>query len=164
MTKELFKEVNKITDISHYISFSPMSEVLTPEEIKKVKRLYNAGVLKSQMCHYNSAIIAKELNAEYCEGRLESIIYICHAFNRVRGKYIDVTCELANKEDVTKKKANLYRMFTFNAINKIYSAEGQAFITFDYTDNDGNKIYFDKYGNKKYYTHEQYAKVQYPKY
>ena len=81
-----------------------IKDVFTKEEIKMIKRLVSP---KKKMCYRNSHLLTLLFpdKAKYVEGRFSCSFIglpIDHAFNRVGDKYVDVTVELALKEDVTE--------------------------------------------------------------
>lgn len=80
----------------------PVEEVLTPQEIERVKALKPMA----KECFKNAASIVMFANIEgvsYVEGELGigKTIGIKHAFNRRGDKYFDVTLELGVERDVT---------------------------------------------------------------
>ena len=82
----------------------PISEVFTQEEIDIIKK-----ILKPQPkeCYRNATLLTQYFDnhtIEYVEGYSNSIWPIEHAFNKVDGKYIDITYELALGLDVTQEE------------------------------------------------------------
>ena len=82
----------------------PISEVFTQEEIDIIKK-----ILKPQPkeCYRNATLLTHYFDnhtIEYVEGYSNSIWPIEHAFNKVDGKYIDITYELAIGLDVTQEE------------------------------------------------------------
>ena len=81
----------------------PLSEVFTEEEIKEIKKLINP---KPKMCYENAWKLCDRFGYEnhdikYCEGYLNMKgLPIEHAFNKVDGKYVDITVELALKRPI----------------------------------------------------------------
>lgn len=72
------------------------AEVLTPEEIHWVKTYLKP---QRKQCYKNALLLAQHFDCQYVEGQMLSIIGIDHAFNKIRGSYIDVTKEFALGED-----------------------------------------------------------------
>lgn len=81
----------------------PIAEVLTPEQIKRIKEVVNPQVKE---CFKNAQNVAKYISeAIYVEGQfgVGKVIGVEHGFNRIGDKYFDVTAELALGKDVTKE-------------------------------------------------------------
>lgn len=81
-----------------------IKDVFTKDEIKMIKRFVRP---KKKMCYRNSHRLTSLFpdKVKYVEGRFSCSFIglpIDHAFNRVGDKYVDVTVELALKENVTK--------------------------------------------------------------
>lgn len=96
----LFKQ--KVKD-ANSVDVVPLSEVFTKQEIKEIKKRVNP---KAKMCYENAWKLCDRFaydsdhDIKYCEGYLNMKgLPIEHAFNKVDGKYVDITIELAlNKE------------------------------------------------------------------
>lgn len=94
---------NKKADDANSVEISPLSEVFTPEEIKEIKKRVRP---KPKMCYENAWKLMDRFYYEgdheimYCEGYINMKGFpIEHAFNKVDGKYVDVTVELALNKD-----------------------------------------------------------------
>ena len=101
--QELFKQKVKDADS---VDIVPLSEVFSEDEIKHIKRYVRP---KMKECYQNAWRFCdimqgnKDHDVKYCEGYLNMKgIPIEHAFNKVDGKYVDITIELALNNDVTK--------------------------------------------------------------
>lgn len=82
----------------------PLLEVFTQEEIGILKKSIRP---KPKECYRNATVLTHYFNnhtIEYIEGYSYTLWPIEHAFNKVDGKYIDITYELALGLDVTKEK------------------------------------------------------------
>ena len=83
----------------------PISEVFTQEEIDIIKKSVRP---KPKECYRNATVLTQYFmgnhTIEYVEGYSYSIWPIEHAFNKVDGKYIDITYELALGLDVTQEE------------------------------------------------------------
>lgn len=75
------------------------SEVLTEQEIDWIKSVL---IPKKKECYRNALLLAQRLGGEYIEGQMFFCFGIDHAFNKIRGKYIDITKEFALGEDPTQ--------------------------------------------------------------
>lgn len=80
-----------------------ISEVFTQEEIDIIKKSIRP---QPKECYRNATVLTQYFRGnhtiEYVEGYSYSIWPIEHAFNKVDGKYVDITYELALGLDVTK--------------------------------------------------------------
>lgn len=83
----------------------PISEVFTQEEIDTIKKIINP---KPKECYRNATVLTNYFTdnhtIEYVEGYSQNIWPIEHAFNKVDGKYVDITYELALGLDVTQEE------------------------------------------------------------
>lgn len=98
--KEYHDIVMKHAKVVHCV---PMSEVLTPEQIERIKIAVEP---KPKECFKNAQNVAKYIpEAIYVEGQfgVSKVIGVEHGFNRIGDKYFDVTAELALGKDVTKE-------------------------------------------------------------
>lgn len=86
-------------DAATDISVVRCCDVLTQEELRWVR-----SILKPRMkeCYRNALVLAQHFGCGYIEGQMLLYFGIDHAFNKIRGKYIDVTKEFALGEDPTK--------------------------------------------------------------
>lgn len=118
--------------------------------------------LKPQMnggeCHKNAWKFAQtfqDIGAEYCEGILlpDGMPPIHHCFNRFRGKFVDVTQEIALDKNLSENKWNavrVLRIFPAPTIQRIFETEMRSFITYDgYSSEDGSTVYYDDEGNRQ---------------
>lgn len=95
------------------VIISPLSEVLTQEEIDIVRRCVRP---QPKMCYKNATLFCECFDgAEYVEGQFSVGKMVCldHAWNRFRGKFIDITMELA-LEKVQQPKI-MRRLWFFRA-------------------------------------------------
>ena len=97
---ELFKQKAEDADS---VDIVPLSEVFTPEEIKEIKKRVRP---RPKMCYENAYKLMDRLfydsdhEIEYVEGYINMKGFpIEHAFNKVDGKYVDITIELALGRD-----------------------------------------------------------------
>lgn len=83
----------------------PLSEVFTQEEIDILKKSLRP---KPKECYRNATVLThyfiSKHTIEYVEGYSYKLWNIEHAFNKVDGKYVDITYELALGLDVTQEK------------------------------------------------------------
>lgn len=82
---------------------APIAEVLTPEQIERIKIAINP---QAKECFKNAQNVVRYIHgAVYVEGQLGigGVIGIEHGFNRIGDKYFDITAELALGKDVTKE-------------------------------------------------------------
>lgn len=98
--KELFSQKAKDADS---IDIVLLEEVFTKEEIKEIKKRV---IPKPKMCYENAWKLCDRFEyegkhkIEYCEGYINMKGFpIEHAFNKVDGKYVDITIELALGKD-----------------------------------------------------------------
>ena len=94
LQQKLFQQ--KVND-AHIVEIHPLSEVFTEEEITRIKRIINP---QAKACYENAWKLCDRFGYDhdiiYCEGYLDfKGIPIEHAFNKVDGKYVDITSELA---------------------------------------------------------------------
>lgn len=85
-----------------------IKDVFTKDEIKEIKRFVRPKV---KMCYKNSHYLTCLFpdKVRYVEGRFSRYgLPIDHAFNRVGDKYVDITVELALKEDVSESEYIAY--------------------------------------------------------
>lgn len=94
--KALYEKKAKDADS---VDLVPLNEVFTEEEIEEIKRRVHP---QPKMCYENSWKLCDRFEYEgkhdikYCEGYLNMKgLPIEHAFNKVDGKYVDITIELA---------------------------------------------------------------------
>lgn len=106
--KEMYQQMSK--DLVP-IECTPLSEIFTDDEIKAIKHIVRP---KMKGCYENAyhfasrmqEVLGKEIL--YCEGYMNSFgLPIEHAFNKVDGKYVDITAELILGDDVTKSEYTL---------------------------------------------------------
>ncbi len=90
--KQALKDANSVDIV-------PLSEVFTPDEIVEIKKRIHP---KPKCCYENAYKLCDRFEYEgnhdikYCEGYLNMKgLPIEHAFNKVDGKYVDITIELA---------------------------------------------------------------------
>lgn len=79
-------------DSAKEVKVELMEDVLTDEQIKKVRKL---GI-RMKECYRNAYLIAQALDCEYVEGQMSLFgIAIDHAFNKIGDRYFDATKEIA---------------------------------------------------------------------
>ena len=93
-----------LLNVAKHVEVVSIKDVFTKDEIKMIKRLVRP---KKKMCYRNSHLLTLLFpdKVKYVEGKIFLPFIglpIDHAFNRVGDKYVDVTVELALKEDVTE--------------------------------------------------------------
>lgn len=100
---ELFKQKAEDADS---IDIVPLNEVFTEQEIQEIKRRLRP---QPKMCYENAYKLMDRFSydsnheIEYVEGYINMKGFpIEHAFNKVDGKYVDVTIELALGKDPTE--------------------------------------------------------------
>ena len=123
--QELFKD--KANDADS-IDISPLSDVFTEEEIKEIRRRVNP---KPKMCYENAYKLCDRFEYEgkhdikYCEGYINMKGFpIEHAFNKVDGKYVDVTIELALNRDPTEDTYVVYCEYDVDQVRRILVQNG----------------------------------------
>lgn len=98
--KEYHDIIIKHAKVVHCV---PMSEVLTPEQIERIKIAVEP---KPKECFKNAQNVVRYIpGTVYVEGQCGvcGCVGVEHGFNRIGDKYFDVTAELALGEDVTKE-------------------------------------------------------------
>ena len=98
--KEYHDIVMKHAKVVHCV---PMSEVLTPEQIERIKIAVEP---KPKECFKNAQNVVRYIpGTVYVEGQYGvcGCVGVEHAINRIGDKYFDVTAELALGKDVTKE-------------------------------------------------------------
>ena len=136
----------------------PFKDIFPAHLVDGVKNELKAQV-DAGLCHKNAWKLAhmfKDVGMEYCEGILlpEGMPPIHHCFNRFRGKFLDVTQEVAlgdrDLSDSKWTKVLVKRIFPADTIQRIYETEMRSFITFDgYDTEDGRTVYYDDEGNRQ---------------
>ena len=102
--QELYKQ--KIKDADS-VDIVPLSEVFSEEEIEDIERIVRP---QPKCCYENAWKLCDRLaygkhDIKYCEGYLNMRgLPIDHAFNKVDGKYVDITIELALNKDISKEE------------------------------------------------------------
>lgn len=99
--QELFQQ--KLKD-ANSVDVVPLSEVFTEDEIKEIKKRIHP---QPKCCYENAWKLCDRFEyegnhkIEYCEGYMNyKGLPIEHAFNKVDGKYIDITTELALNREI----------------------------------------------------------------
>lgn len=74
------------------------ADVFDEREIELIRRIIRP---EKQACYRNAHLLTLLFpdRVRYCEGKTLAIIPIDHAFNRVGDKYVDITFEMALKDD-----------------------------------------------------------------
>lgn len=97
-----------LLSIAKPVEVVSIQEVFTKDEIKKIKRYVRPKVKMCYMNSHNLTCLFPD-KVRYVEGRFSRYgIPIDHAFNRVGDKYVDITAELALKEDVSRNEYIAY--------------------------------------------------------
>lgn len=109
----------------HEVEVVPLSEVMTDEELTLVKECLE--ILPKQ-CYRNAHLLTLMFpkDCQYVEGKvmLDIGLSIDHAWNKFRGKYVDVTFELALKDDVTKSQYAAVGEWDLKVIHDVTSETG----------------------------------------
>jgi len=125
--QELYQQ--KVND-AESVDIVPLSEVFTPEEIADIKRRVHP---QPKMCYENAWKLCDRFEyegnhkIEYCEGYLNMRGFpIDHAFNKVDGKYVDITIELALGRNVAEEGDTYITLGTYNTdeVRKILLQNG----------------------------------------
>ena len=93
-------------NLAHEVEIVSVKEVLTERDIKWIKEVLKP---KCKECYKNAMRFAMQFNCLYVEGQYE----VCgfgtdHAFNKIGGKYVDITAEFALQEkNITPAKEYL---------------------------------------------------------
>ena len=123
--KELFTD--KANDADS-IDITPLSEVFSEEEIKEIKRRVRPA---PKMCYENAYKLCDRFEYEgkhdikYCEGYINMKgLPIEHAFNKVDGKYVDITIELALNRDPSEDTYVVYCEYDVNKVREILVQNG----------------------------------------
>ncbi len=132
-----------------------LREILPPQVFYELKNGFKPLMDEGQ-CHKNAWRFAQtfsDVGMEYCEGILlpDGMQPIHHCFNRINGKFVDVTQEIVLDEDFSTKKwrkVRVKRIFPYATIQKIFEKEMNTFITFDGYEKDGHTIRYDDEGNR----------------
>ena len=117
---ELFKQKAEDADS---IDIVPLNEVFTEQEIQEIKRRLRP---QPKMCYENAYKLMDRFSydsnheIEYVEGYINMKGFpIEHAFNKVDGKYVDVTIELALGKDPTEDTYVKIGEFDLDAVREI---------------------------------------------
>lgn len=99
--QEFYKKMKEDADS---VDIVPLKEVFSDKEIKEIKKRVNP---KPKACYENAWKLCDRFefdsnhNIKYCEGYLNMKgLPIDHAFNKVDGKYVDITIELALNREI----------------------------------------------------------------
>ena len=99
--QEFYKKMKEDADS---VDIVPLKEVFSDEEIKEIKKRVNP---KPKACYENAWKLCDRFefdgdhDIKYCEGYLNMKgLPIDHAFNKVDGKYVDITIELALNREI----------------------------------------------------------------
>ena len=145
LPKRIKNKTYKFKTQSEFITFTPLTEIFSQDEIEQVIIPAN---FEPHQCHKNAAIAAGIFKCEYCEGIIYGILD--HAFNRIErnGKvyYFDVTEFANNKYDSNKIETTdilLLRVYNLDNILEVLSDFGMYFIT---TGRMTNMPFTEKYG------------------
>ena len=139
------------------IRLTPLQEMMPQELFQGIKSELKPHMDREE-CHKNAwkfAQTLQDIGVEYCEGILmpEGMPPIHHCFNRFRGKFVDVTQEIAldrGLDDKTWTKVQVLRIFPAATIQRIFETEKCSFITYDgYLAEDGSTVFYDDEGNRQ---------------
>lgn len=105
------------------ISVSPISEVLSEDQIKLIK---SNIPLRKKECYRHATLFCLYIpDSIYVEGQFSTIgLPIEHAFNKVGDKYIDITAELVLGEDVSKLEYISWGEYDIDLVSKIIMDQG----------------------------------------
>ncbi len=155
MKKGLIGRYYRFTQCSQFIHFTPLKDILSEAEIKRVECLF---CIMGE-CYANAYRVAIELGCEYCEGVIINGV-VSHAFNRIirNGQvyYIDVTGDCIDKmegnTEMGVKEALLLRIYCVNEIKKVVKDFKAHFATIEYyVGKNGPKIYISNNGKVEYF-------------
>lgn len=80
-------------NLAHEVEIVSVKEVLTENEIRLIKSQIKP---KCKECYKNATLFTSMFDATFVSGQMEVCGFgIDHAFNKIRGKYIDITAEFA---------------------------------------------------------------------
>lgn len=100
--KEVYQEM--IND-AREAEIVPMSEVFTEKEINMIRKIVRP---KQHECYKNAFRLTTLFfdRVKYCEGKMsvKGIVSIEHAWNKIDGKYVDITRELVLGDNVEENK------------------------------------------------------------
>ena len=140
--------------MSKTITLTPISEVLTKDEIKTIKS--KGYKPKSHKCHHNSYFCGLDVRhylgyeVNVCQGYLRG--FIPHSWNAIVKNgvhyYVDFTSEWANKQDVVGRECELVLEVPNKTIGDIFAKEQNSFILFDGYYDNGNHIWYDENLNR----------------
>jgi hypothetical protein len=121
------------------IKLTPISEVLTKDEITKLKKALKTPPsfkLTRHNCHHNSYFIGL-----FIRNSLGYEVNVCqgcfcygmdHSWNSITKNgvryYVDFTSEWVNKEDVSNEEYEMTLEISLDACGKIFRKEGNSFI------------------------------------
>lgn len=137
--KELYSQKAKDADSIDIVS---LNEVFTKEEIKEIQKRIHP---KPKMCYENAWKLCDRFEyegnhkIEYCEGYINMKGFpIEHAFNKVDGKYVDITVELALKKDPKEDTYVVIGEYDTDSVRNVLIENG-------YYGNIYNSIFLNKY-------------------
>lgn len=86
------------------VEIVPMSEVFNAQEIEMIRKIVRP---KQHECYKNAYQLTTLFSdrVKYCEGKMtvaNKLVGIEHAWNKVDGKYIDITMEMVLEQDMTQ--------------------------------------------------------------
>ena len=123
--KELFNQKAKDANSIDIVS---LDEVFTKEEIKEIKKRVHP---QPKCCYENAWKLCDRFEyegnhkIEYCEGYMNyKGLPIEHAFNKVDGKYVDITTELALNRDPKDDTYIVIGEFDTNKVREILVENG----------------------------------------
>ncbi len=106
----------------------PLSDIFSQSEIREIRSVVAP---KIKCCYENAYHFASRMQESlgreilYCEGyMLFHGLPIEHAFNKIDGRYVDITAELALKDDVTKNEYVLTGEWDENTALRAMAVDG----------------------------------------
>ncbi len=137
VTELLLGKQYKFENCREYVLFTPLEDVLSQDEIMRIKRLQ----CELHQCHSNSVRMTYAIDCQYCEGVIVEG-HVIHSFNRLirNGKtyYIDVTDWVLRQRDkrfqepeLSLKDVLLMRVYHKKEIRRLAVDFEHYFVTID---------------------------------
>ena len=110
----------------HEVKCVKLSDIFTNDEVRTIKMVVNP---KKKECYRNAHLLTALFpdRAQYVEGQVaifNGAFGVEHAWNKVDGKYIDLTFEIALGEDPTKELYMALGEYNLNTITMVTSETG----------------------------------------
>ena len=154
----------KFETINEECEVVSLKEVLTEEEYRRAVRFANSDLAAEHVCHKNAFLFCncmRDIDCEYVEG----LLYygtMPHSFNRIRGKYVDITSELVNGTFKPGKKVYVKRVFKLSEIFKVFKDKMQCFVTFSgYRNSVGKLLFFYDNSGQKVLVNNRFTEEKY---